>query len=104
MADYQDHYYHSSDGLRLYARDYPGKGEAGAAVETVLCMHGLTRNSADFAGLADHLSQRYRVIAVDNRGRGLSDYDSNAANYAPATYVQDMFTPVSYTHLTLPTN
>ena len=90
MADYQDHYYRSSDGLRLYARDYPCK--AGAAVETVLCMHGLTRNSADLAGLADHLSQRYRVIAVDNRGRGLSDYDSNAANYAPATYVQDMFT------------
>jgi pimeloyl-ACP methyl ester carboxylesterase len=54
-------------------------------------MHGLTRNSADFAGLASYLSGRYRVIAVDNRGRGRSDYDSNVANYTPVTYVQDMF-------------
>jgi len=92
MANYHDHYYHSSDGLRLYARDYPCRDEAGSKAETVLCMHGLTRNSADFAGLADHLSEHYRVISVDNRGRGLSEYDKNIANYSPATYVQDMFT------------
>jgi pimeloyl-ACP methyl ester carboxylesterase len=92
MANYRDHYYQSSDGLRLYARDYPCRDIAGNTEETVLCMHGLTRNSADFAHLADHLSEHYRVISVDNRGRGLSDYDGNVANYTPATYVQDMFT------------
>ncbi|TDG15525.1 alpha/beta hydrolase [Seongchinamella unica] len=92
MADYQDVYYHSSDGLRLYARDYPCRSGEQASAPAILCMHGLTRNSADFAGLARHLSASYRVIAVDNRGRGLSGYDSNIANYTPATYVQDMFT------------
>lgn len=92
MADYRDHYYQSGDGLRLYARDYPCRDEGNAKPQTVLCMHGLTRNSADFAHLADHLSEHYRVIAVDNRGRGLSEYDANVTHYAPATYVQDMFT------------
>ncbi|MEP6390349.1 MAG: alpha/beta hydrolase [Halioglobus sp.] len=91
MYNYRDHYYRSSDGLRLYARDYPCRGKVGAKAETVLCMHGLTRNSADFSGLADHLSENYRVISVDNRGRGLSEYDKNIANYSPTTYVQDMF-------------
>ncbi len=91
MTNYRDHYYYSSDGLRLYARDYLCS-DGGTTAKTVLCMHGLTRNSADFAGLAEHLSERYRVISVDNRGRGLSEYDSNSANYAPATYVRDMFT------------
>lgn len=92
MADYADVYYQSSDGLRLYARDYPCRDREQASAPVVLCMHGLTRNSADFAGLAEHLSASCRVISVDNRGRGLSDYDSNIANYTPATYVQDMFT------------
>jgi pimeloyl-ACP methyl ester carboxylesterase len=54
-------------------------------------MHGLTRNSADFAVLADRLSAHRRVLSVDQRGRGRSQYDSNVANYTPATYVQDMF-------------
>ncbi len=92
MAEYRDHFYSSSDGLRLYARDYACRDSAIAAPETILCMHGLTRNSADFAGLAAYLCAHYRVISVDNRGRGRSDYDPEVANYTPATYVQDMFT------------
>ena len=92
MADYADVYYQSSDGLRLYAREYTCREGQQASAPVILCMHGLTRNSADFVGLAEHLSAHYRVIAVDNRGRGLSDYDSKIANYTPVTYVQDMFT------------
>ena len=91
MADYNDVWYQSTDGLRLYARDYPCRDEGVGEPATILCMHGLTRNSADFSGLASYLSERYRVISVDNRGRGRSGYDSNIANYTPVTYVQDMF-------------
>jgi pimeloyl-ACP methyl ester carboxylesterase len=87
MPEYRDHYYTSPDGLRLYARDYPhDKPRA-----TILCMHGLTRNSADFEGIAAHLAQNYRLLIVDQRGRGRSEYDSNIDNYQPAVYVQDMF-------------
>ncbi|WP_255359754.1 alpha/beta fold hydrolase [Halioglobus sp. HI00S01] len=56
----------------------------------MLCMHGLTRNSAEFAGLAHRLSERYRGISADCLGRGKSEYDTNTANYNPGTYVQDM--------------
>jgi pimeloyl-ACP methyl ester carboxylesterase len=88
MSRYEDVWYQSSDGLKLYARDYPNA----SARATVLCMHGLTRNSADFAELADALQANYRVIAVDQRGRGRSAWDPNPANYNPLVYVRDMYT------------
>jgi pimeloyl-ACP methyl ester carboxylesterase len=58
---------------------------------TVLCLHGLTRNVADFGFIAEHLSARYRVLAADQRGRGKSQWDPQTANYRPTTYVADMF-------------
>lgn len=86
MQNYSDYWYQSSDGLRLYARQY---GLANAE-QTIICIPGLTRNSADFAPLCEHLAVRYRIFAVDLRGRGNSDYDSNPQNYHPATYASDM--------------
>lgn len=88
-ADFRDLWYESADGLRLYARDYSRPEKS--ALLPVLCMHGLTRNSADFAWIASHLARTRRVISVDQRGRGRSQYDTVATNYTPVTYVQDMF-------------
>ena len=88
MADYREFFYDSSDGLKLFARDYAHPDPRA----TLLCMHGLTRNSADFAHLCNDLAGDFRIISVDQRGRGLSEYDSNAANYSAETYVRDMFT------------
>jgi pimeloyl-ACP methyl ester carboxylesterase len=88
MANYEDLYYQSQDGLRLYARDYVHPSPRA----TVLCMHGLTRNSADFEGIADHLARDYRLIVVEQRGRGHSQWDDHHENYQPAVYVRDMFT------------
>ena len=86
MTGYSDVYFDSHDlRVKLYARDYGGQGMP------VICMHGLSRNSADFEVIATHLSERYRVIAVDQRGRGKSGWDAEPANYSPALYVQDMF-------------
>lgn len=89
MSEYRDVWYQSPDGLRLYARDYPGP--ASSALLPVLCMHGLSRNSADFTGLASKLATERRVIVAEQRGRGRSDYDSNPANYTPLVYSEDMF-------------
>ncbi len=89
MTEYKDLWFESNDGLKLFARDYSGPG--GVVQPPLLCMHGLTRNSADFAGLAAHLAPQRRLLCVDQRGRGRSDYDPVVANYTPATYVQDMF-------------
>ncbi len=78
----------SADGaLRLHA-EIRGPVEAPL---TVLCLHGLTRNSADFGSLAAHLAARYRVVTADQRGRGRSAWDPEPANYLPQTYAADMF-------------
>ena len=88
LVDYVEHTYQSADGLSLYARDYPCQGtERGV----ILCMHGLTRNSADFDPVVPTLTPHYRVIAADQRGRGRSAHDPNPENYHPGTYVADMF-------------
>jgi len=58
----------------------------------VLCLHGLTRNSRDFAALAEHIAPARRVLVPDQRGRGRSQYDANWLNYHPGTYIDDMWT------------
>jgi pimeloyl-ACP methyl ester carboxylesterase len=84
---YTENFWSSHDGLRLYARVYPGPDPL---ARTVLCLHGLTRNSRDFEDLAPHLQRRYRVIVPDVRGRGQSARDPNPQNYQPAIYLQDI--------------
>ncbi|MBI1403676.1 MAG: alpha/beta fold hydrolase [Porphyrobacter sp.] len=87
-AQYEDRYWTSSDGLTLHYRNYPGP-EGGKKLP-VLCLHGLTRNARDFAGLAEDLSATRRVIVAEMRGRGLSAYAPNSETYSPATYVADV--------------
>lgn len=70
--------FRAADGVELAARDWRPEGEAEGVI---LCLHGLTRNSRDFQVLAADLGRRYRVIAPDQRGRGMSAYAE------PATYV-----------------
>ncbi len=82
------HYFQSSDGLNIYYRDFGGQNDG----TPVICLPGLTRNSRDFDDLANYLSNRRRVITVDFRGRGFSDYDPIWQNYHPLTYVADIWT------------
>lgn len=85
---YLDKNWTSADGLSLYYRDYAGPD--GYDGPPVLCMHGLTRNSRDFAELAEHISKTRRVIVPEMRGRGMSDYAPDASTYNPAQYVADV--------------
>ena len=62
-------YFTVHDGTRLYARDY---GPRTARALPVVCLAGLTRNSKDFHLLAERLSAKRRVLALDWRGRGRS--------------------------------
>lgn len=93
---YADVFYHSADGLRLYARDYHGPDDASPAI---LCLPGLTRNSKDFAELAERLCNRWRVICPDQRGRGRSERDPDPGRYRPDVYVADMWTLCETLHL-----
>lgn len=76
----------SEDGLTLRYREYAGP----AARPPVLCLHGLTRNSRDFEPLCQHLAGRWRVIAPDMRGRGMSDRATDADSYVLPRYVADV--------------
>ena len=87
--NHADVYYRCDDGLHLYARDYAGPHEGAPAI---LCLPGLTRNSKDFAALAEHLRLRNRVICPDLRGRGRSERDPDPARYRPDVYIADMWT------------
>ena len=80
------------DGLRLHLCQY---GDRGAPGLPVVCLPGLSRTVADFDVLAPVLAQAgrtRRVIALDSRGRGQSDYDSNSANYNVAVELADLIT------------
>jgi len=80
----------SDDGLALYYRDYAG-GDGAKDRLPVLCMHGLTRNSRDFADLAHHIAANgRRVIVPEMRGRGQSDYAPDSSTYNPKQYVADV--------------
>lgn len=85
---FEDGRWTSEDGLSLYYRDY--SGPSGYSGPPVLCMHGLTRNSRDFAELAEHLAKTRRVIVPEMRGRGQSEYAPDSSTYNPLQYVADV--------------
>jgi len=92
--DFHDTFFTSEDGLRLHARDYPAASPPGAeGRRPVVCLPGLSRNARDFQPLALLLSRHpvtpRRVVALDYRGRGLSQHDPNPDNYNVLTECRD---------------
>lgn len=83
------HFIRLESGLTLFCREFPALDET-AIGTPILCLPGLTRNSQDFAALAEHLQRRHRVLALDLRGRGRSDHDPNWRNYRLDIYVADV--------------
>ncbi|MGB7036263.1 MAG: alpha/beta hydrolase [Xanthobacteraceae bacterium] len=80
----------AQDGLRLHVCEY---GPRTASALPVVCLPGLARTVADFDSLAPALANGdppRRVIAIDSRGRGQSDYDKNPANYNLAVELGDV--------------
>ena len=69
------------DALRLHVREY---GQIDSPALSVVCLPGLARTTSDFEALAPALAcgePRRRVLAIDSRGRGKSEYDPNPKNY-----------------------
>ncbi|MEL6946394.1 MAG: alpha/beta hydrolase [Pseudomonadota bacterium] len=58
--------------------------------ETLLCVHGLTRNARDFDYFAGKMCEKYRVVCPDVVGRGDSDHITNADGYNYLQYNADM--------------
>ncbi|HMK51606.1 MAG TPA: alpha/beta hydrolase, partial [Thermodesulfobacteriota bacterium] len=55
------------DGVKIQLAIWEGDGKQ------ILCVHGITANCRFWDCLASALAPRHRVIAIDLRGRGLSD-------------------------------
>jgi pimeloyl-ACP methyl ester carboxylesterase len=72
----------TSDGLSLYYTD-DGAGFP------VLCLAGLTRTTADFDYVTPHLTGN-RLIKLDYRGRGQSDFDPDWKNYTLPVECRDV--------------
>jgi pimeloyl-ACP methyl ester carboxylesterase len=73
----------AQDGLRVHVQEWRPRRRAAAL--PVVCLPGLARTAADFETLARALAadpiSAHRVIALDSRGRGKSQYDRDPANY-----------------------
>lgn len=89
---FRDVFCQSADGLKLHAKVI---GPDNSALP-VLCLPGLTRTTDDFDDIARALatdpSAPRKVMAIDYRGRGLSDYDPDPAKYAVPVELGDVLT------------
>ena len=86
----QSIYLSSSDGMRLYARVY---GDPASTKSPLVCLPGLTRNADDFDAMANELIARdpaRKIIALDYRGRGRSQFARDAAHYSVAVEAVDV--------------
>lgn len=96
---YKEHYFQTDDGLKLYLRDYQAKNWSHETLP-LICLPGLSRNSRDFDKLAQTLSHEYhdsyRVITLDYRGRGNSQWDENKKNYNIIREAQDVVIAMDY--------
>jgi pimeloyl-ACP methyl ester carboxylesterase len=77
------HRFSTANRMRLHALDYGGRGR------TVVFLHGVTGHAWMFDGAAAHLDRRARVLSVDLRGHGDSQWSSTAA-YGTAEAAQDV--------------
>lgn len=93
---YTSHFISAPDGLKLHARVWGVEHRDNAPV---VCLPGLSRTAADFDALAAAIAsdpvRPRRVLALDYRGRGESEYDRNPQNYNPAVELGDVIAVVT---------
>jgi len=71
------------DGVEIQLASWEGKGD------TIFCVHGLTANSRCWDRVVSGLTPEFRVLAMDLRGRGLSDKPSEG--YSIEHHARDIF-------------
>jgi esterase len=72
------------NGLRIHYVDWGGESRP-----PLIFIHGLDRVARTFDHLAPHFTSRFRVIALDMRGHGDSDWDPQA-RYVVEDHVTDL--------------
>ncbi|HEY7280541.1 MAG TPA: alpha/beta hydrolase [Actinomycetota bacterium] len=82
------HEYLLADGLRLHLIRFPGDGRA------AVCLHGVTGNAFAWSRVAERLASSVRVVALDFRGHGDSQWSRSGA-YATEDHAGDLETVVA---------
>ncbi len=90
-------FFAASDGAKLYYNDSGPAGVGSGAGVAMLCLAGLTRNSADFDALAPHMAH-VRLITMDYRGRGQSEW-TGADSYTIAQEAADVLALLDHLEL-----
>ncbi|HJV71684.1 alpha/beta hydrolase [Ideonella sp.] len=72
------------DGLRLHYIEW-----GALSAPTIVALHGLRSFAYTWEPVALPLAQRFRIVALDQRGRGQSDWDPQRRYYA-SEYVRDL--------------
>ena len=88
MISYAERRWTSSDGLSLFARDYPG--DSGLARLPVICLHGLTRNSSDFEDVAPFIAALGRRYRARRQGTRPVPVGREPEQHVPRTYARDV--------------
>lgn len=77
--------FRTDDGLTLAYEDQ------GTGIP-LLCLAGLTRNMDDFEPVVDQFADRARIIRLDSRGRGASDFADDFMTYSVVQEAADALT------------
>jgi len=70
------------DGVEIQLAEWEGEGKP------ILCIHGLTANCRCWDTLASTLAPKFRVLAMDLRGRGFSE--KPPSGYSAAQHAKDV--------------
>ena len=84
LASERESSFVTRDGLILRVREW-----GDPAARPMVLLHGLRGFSGTWRGLAEALEDGWRLIALDQRGRGDSDWDPNR-NYYTHAYLADL--------------
>jgi pimeloyl-ACP methyl ester carboxylesterase len=86
MVDCRERYVTSRSGARLFTADW---GDPLDPRVPVLGLPGYARTTKDFVHIAERIAPR-RLVSLDYRGRGRSDYADDPDAYAPPAMVDDV--------------
>jgi pimeloyl-ACP methyl ester carboxylesterase len=85
----QSRFVAAPDGLRLHYVDWPAPAPARLPL---VCLPGLARTADDFESVAQAArAAGRRVLALDYRGRGRSQWDTDWRHYDPDVEQEDIF-------------
>ncbi|WPZ33023.1 alpha/beta hydrolase [Thalassobaculum sp. OXR-137] len=86
MLSCRERFVTSRSGARLFTADW---GDPLDPRVPVLGLPGYARTTKDFAHIAERIAPR-RLVSLDYRGRGRSDYAADPADYAPPIMADDI--------------